>query len=319
MTTKGSSNMLASKKRVPKPLRILLKLGISLLIAIGLNIAISSFTDTPKMSKMHEEQQLIKDEFSLLQKRIASAQRTIDEIILRDHQIYRPLLDIDTLDIPEVYAQYNDSKYESLAYDEIYGDEIMRTWLDIDQLSRSMYYASLSLDETQSLAANKQEFSLVIPAIWPIDRTKLRSISSPYGLRLHPVYGYGRMHEGIDLAAPHGTEVYAAGDAVVVRANWQRGYGNVIELNHGFGYRTRYAHLKDVFVKSGDSVSRGAVIGTVGNTGVSTGPHLHYEVHFRGSHVDPSNYFNKNIDTASYRKMREQINQDNSESDEREE
>lgn len=314
MTTKGSSNNLASKKRVPKPLRIALKLGISLLIAIVLNIAITSFTESPKMSKMHEEQHLIREKFSLLQKKIASAQHTIDEIILRDHQIYRPLLDIDTLDIPEVYAEYNNSKYASLAYDELYGNDIKQAWLDIDQLSRSMYYASRSLDETQTLADNKQEYTMVIPAIWPIDRTKLRYISSLYGPRVHPKFGYGRMHEGIDLAAPHGTDVYATGDAVVTRANWQRGYGNIIELNHGFGYRTRYAHLQKVFVKTGDSVSRGALIGTVGSTGVSTGPHLHYEVHFRGNHVDPINYFNKDIDTASYRNLMNQLTHDNSQS-----
>lgn len=314
MTTKGGSNNLTSKKRVPKPLRIALKLGISLFVAIALNIAITSFTESPKMSKMHEEQHLIKDKFALLQKKIASAQHTIDEIILRDHQIYRPLLDIDTLDIPEVYAEYNNSKYASLAYDELYGNDIKQAWLNIDQLSRSMYYASLSLDETQTLADNKQEYTMVIPAIWPIDRTKLRRISSLYGLRVHPKFGYGRMHEGIDLAAPHGTDVYATGDAVVTRANWQRGYGNIIELNHGFGYRTRYAHLQKVFVKSGDSVSRGALIGTVGSTGVSTGPHLHYEVHFRGNHVDPINYFNKDIDTASYRNLMDQLTHDNSQS-----
>lgn len=295
-------------------MRIALKLGISLFVAIALNIAITSFTESPKMSKMHEEQHLIKDKFALLQKKIASAQHTIDEIILRDHQIYRPLLDIDTLDIPEVYAEYNNSKYASLAYDELYGNDIKQAWLNIDQLSRSMYYASLSLDETQTLADNKQEYTMVIPAIWPIDRTKLRRISSLYGLRVHPKFGYGRMHEGIDLAAPHGTDVYATGDAVVTRANWQRGYGNIIELNHGFGYRTRYAHLQKVFVKSGDSVSRGALIGTVGSTGVSTGPHLHYEVHFRGNHVDPINYFNKDIDTASYRNLMDQLTHDNSQS-----
>lgn len=308
MTTKGNSNNLAPKRRLPKPLRILIKLTISLVIAIGINIVITSLTETPKMSKMHEEQHHIRDRFSVLQQKIASAQHTINEIILRDHQIYRPLLDIDTLDIPEIYAEYNDSKYETLAYDAIYGNDIKRAWLDIDQLSRSMYYASLSLDETQTLADNKQEFTMVIPAIWPIDRTKLRSISSLYGMRLHPTFGYGRMHEGIDLAAPQGTDVYATGDAVVVRADWQRGYGNIIELNHGFGYRTRYAHLHDVFVKRGDSVSRGALIGTVGSTGVSTGPHLHYEVHFRGNHVDPINYFNKDIDTASYRNLMDQLN-----------
>lgn len=306
MVTTGRS----SRKRVSKPLRIAIKLGISLVIAAILNIAITSLAETPKMSRIQEEHRLIENDFDILQQKIATAKQTIREVIQRDHQVYRPLLDIDTLDIPEVYAEYNDSKYSTIAEDELYGDDILQTWRDIDQLTRLVYYASRSLDETQHMAENKEEFSLVIPAIWPIDRTKLRSISSLYGARLHPKLGYRRMHEGVDLAAPTGTETYATGDAVVVKAGWQNGYGKVIELNHGFGYRTRYAHLSEIFVNAGDSVARGQIIGKVGNTGISTGSHLHYEVHFRGNHVDPMNYFNKNIDTTSYRDLMNQITTD---------
>lgn len=120
------------------------------------------------------------------------------------------------------------------------------------------------------------------------------------------------MHEGIDLAAPIGTDVYATGDAVVVKAGWQAGYGKYIELNHGFGYRTRYGHMSEIYVKAGDSVRRGQTIAKVGNTGVSTGPHLHYEVRFRGDHVNPINYFNKDMDTTAYRDLMNQINPDNS-------
>lgn len=312
MRTNGNSNKLASKMRSSKLVRIATKLGISLLIAVVLNILITSITESPKMSKMLEERHQLEDKFLVLEQKIASAQRTVDEIIVRDHQIYRPLLDIDTLYIPEIYAEYNDSKYASLISDEIYGDKIKQAWLDIDQLTRSMYYASRSLDDTQLLAENKEEYTLVIPAIWPIDRTKLRKISSLYGWRVHPRYGYRRMHEGIDLAAPIGTDVYATGDAVVVKAGWQAGYGKYIELNHGFGYRTRYGHMSEIYVKAGDSVRRGQTIAKVGNTGVSTGPHLHYEVRFRGDHINPINYFNKDMDTTAYRDLMNQINPDNS-------
>jgi murein DD-endopeptidase MepM/ murein hydrolase activator NlpD len=308
MTTNGRHTRNGRKKA----LRIAIKLGVSLLIAIALNLFVTSITETPKMSMMQQEHNIIEDKFTILQQKIASARRTVNDIIQRDHEIYRPLLDIDTLNIPKIYAEYNDSKYSSLAYDARYGEQILKAWRDIDQLTRLMYYASLCLDETQHMAEYKQEFTLVIPAIWPIDRTKLRNISSRYGPRLHPKLGYTRMHEGIDITAPIGTDVYATGDAVVTRAGWQNGYGNIIELNHGFGYRTRYAHLSSIYVILGDSIKRGQTIGAVGNTGISTGPHLHYEVHYRGNHVDPINYFDQNIDTASYRDLMQQITQEKS-------
>ena len=167
--------------------------------------------------------------------------------------------------------------------------------------------ASISLDDTQEMATHKEEFSTVIPAIWPIDRTKLRSVSSLYGMRKHPRYGTWRKHEGVDLAAPKGTPVYATGNAVVKQARWRTGYGNLVELNHGFGYKTRYGHLSKMYVKEGDSVTRGQVIGEVGNTGVSEGSHLHYEVRFRDNTVNPIHYFNKDMSPESYIELMNQI------------
>jgi murein DD-endopeptidase MepM/ murein hydrolase activator NlpD len=115
------------------------------------------------------------------------------------------------------------------------------------------------------------------------------------------------MHDGVDLSAPKGTPVYATGNGVVTRSHWQPGYGQLIELNHGFGYKTRYAHLSKRYVSPGDSVTRGQVIGEVGNTGVSTGPHLHYEVCFRGNTTNPIHYFNKDMSPESYVELMKQI------------
>lgn len=310
MIKSGNSDELAPKRRHSKSVRIAIKLGISLLIAVILNIAITSFTDTPKMVKIRQENHRLEDRFSVLKQKIASAQRTIDDIIQRDQQIYRPLLGIDSLHIAEIYAEYNDSKYASLSDDNIYGSDIYHTWLDMDRLSRTTYYASLCLDETQALAENKEEFSLVIPAIFPIDRAKLRRVSSPYGYRVHPVLRYRTMHDGVDLAAPTGTEVYATGNGTVVKAGKEPTYGNVIEINHGFGYRTCYAHLSKIFVHVGDSVKRGQTIGYVGSTGRSTGPHLHYEVRYRGTPVNPESYYDKNQDTTLIDQL-QPVNSDN--------
>ena len=137
--------------------------------------------------------------------------------------------------------------------------------------------------------------------------TKLKNVSSLYGMRVHPRYGYWKMHEGIDLSAPKGTPVYATGNAVVTRSSWQPGYGQLIELNHGFGYKTRYGHLSKRYVSPGDSVTRGQVIGEVGNTGVSSGSHLHYEVRFRDKTVNPIHYFNKDMSPESYMDLMNQL------------
>lgn len=293
-------------QKLPKNYRLALRLLVALLIAITSNILISSWFDTPKMASIRRQNQRLKAEYSILQGKIRSAEHLLADIKHRDQFVYRPLLGIDTLNIPQVYSEYNDSKYASFQGGE-YSEIITEGWKSLDQLTRSIYYASLSLDDTQDLAENKEEFSTVIPAIWPIDRTKLKNVSSLYGMRVHPRYGYWKMHEGIDLSAPKGTPVYATGNAVVTRSSWQPGYGQLIELNHGFGYKTRYGHLSKRYVSPGDSVTRGQVIGEVGNTGVSSGSHLHYEVRFRDKTVNPIHYFNKDMSPESYMDLMNQL------------
>lgn len=292
--------------RLSKGYRIALRLLIALLIAVASNILVSIWFDTPKMMSIRRENQFLKTQYSLLQDKIRSAETTLSDIKHRDQYVYRPLLGIDTLDIPQVYAEYNDSKYASIPAGE-YADLIEEGWRSLDRLTREIYYASRSLDDTQDLAENKEEFSTVIPAIWPIDRTKLKNVSSLYGMRKHPRYGYWKMHEGVDLSAPKGTPVYATGNAVVTRSSWQPGYGQLIELNHGFGYKTRYGHLSKRYVSPGDSVTRGQVIGEVGNTGVSSGSHLHYEVRFRDKTINPIHYFNKDMSPEAYVDLMNQL------------
>jgi murein DD-endopeptidase MepM/ murein hydrolase activator NlpD len=245
--------------------------------------------------------------FEILQGKVASAERILADIKHRDQYVYRPLLGVDTLNIPAVYSDYLDSKYEAMLEDEYYGEVTIAAWKRMDRLMRSIYYSSLALDTTQKLAENKEEYSSIIPAIWPIDRTKLKNVSSLYGMRNHPTLGIWRMHEGVDLTAPIGTSVYATGNGTVSQSQVRNGYGELIEIDHGFGYKTRYAHLSARFVKPGDKVTRGQVIGEVGNTGVSDGPHLHYEVRFRDNTVNPIHYFNKDMSPEAYVELMNQI------------
>ena len=290
----------------PRGYKLLLRLFIALVIAAVGNVLVSNWFDTPKINNIRRDNHRLEREYDILLDKIHSEEITLSDIKHRDHFVYRPLLGIDTLDIPRVYSDYNDSKYDAFNSME-YGDRIIEGWQSIDRLTRKLYYASLSLDDTQDLAENKEEFSTVIPAIWPIDRTKLKYVSSLYGMRMHPRYGSWRMHEGVDLSAPKGTPVYATGNAVVVRAGWRPGYGYMIELNHGFGYKTRYGHLSKMYVGTGDSVTRGQVIADVGNTGVSSGAHLHYEVRFRDHTVNPIHYFNKDMSPETYIDLMQQL------------
>ena len=308
MSSHNNSNNESPKKKMSKGRSIALKLFIGLLIAASTNILFSLWYDTPKLAQLKRNTQRLEMEYDILMEKVLSAESRLAEIKHRDQFVYRPLLGIDTLDIPQVYAEYNDSRYSDLANGN-YEEDIINGWKSIDALMRNIYYASRSLDDTQDMAETKEEFSTVIPAIWPIDRTKLRSVSSLFGMRKHPRYGYWKMHEGVDLAAPKGTPVYATGNGIATMATWKPGYGQVIELNHGFGYKTRYGHLSKMYISKGDSVTRGQVIGEVGNTGVSSGSHLHYEVRFRDNTINPVHYFNKDISPESYMELMKQLDE----------
>jgi hypothetical protein len=159
-------------KQWSKGYRVAFKLFVALVIAVVSNILISIWFDTPKMAIIRRDNQYLKAQYTILQEKIRSVEQTLADVRHRDQFVYRPLLGVDTLNIPQVYAEYNDSKYANLPTGE-YEELIVEGWKSIDKLMREIYYASRSLDDTQDLAENKEEFSTVIPAIWPIDRTNL--------------------------------------------------------------------------------------------------------------------------------------------------
>jgi murein DD-endopeptidase MepM/ murein hydrolase activator NlpD len=142
-----------------------------------------------------------------------------------------------------------------------------------------------------------------IPAIQPVSNKDLRQTASGYGMRIDPIYGTLKFHAGMDFSAFPGTDIYATGDGTVVKMGWETAYGNTIEIDHGFGYRTRYAHLRDFRTKIGKRVVRGEVIGGVGSTGKSTGPHLHYEVYVKGQVANPVNYYFMDLSPEDYERM----------------
>ena len=194
------------------------------------------------------------------------------------------------------------NRYEHLM-DMANSDLVVNTTQKMDMLSKQLYIQSRSFDDVVDMCKSHDEMLRCIPAIQPVSNKDLRKTASGYGTRIDPIYGTTKFHAGMDFSAPLGTDVYATGDGTVIQMGWQTGYGNRIVVDHGFGYQTVYAHLRDFRTKVGKKVVRGEVIGGVGSTGKSTGPHLHYEVHVKGQVVNPVNYYFMDLSAEDYDHM----------------
>ncbi len=285
--------------------RLLRKILIAFILASLFNAIFSYFFYTPKLYRINRENHELAIKYRILQSKIDASLAHIDDIKHRDNRVYRTLFASDTLAIEGIYAPYPDSKYSSLRGDG-YTPLMMSTWQKLDALARRTYLESRSLDQLQILAKNKENMSLAVPAIMPIDKKLLRGHIGAFGMRNHPTLHIWKMHTGIDLGGRIGDPVYATGNGTVklVEINRSRsGYGTQIVIDHEFGYQTRYAHLSKTRVKPGDKVVRGQRIADVGNTGRSSGPHLHYEVIYMGTRVNPINYINKNMSAEEFEQI----------------
>jgi len=175
----------------------------------------------------------------------------------------------------------------------------------IDQLTRQLYIQSKSFDEVFKLAKQKSQMLASIPGIQPVSIKGSSRLVSGFGYRIHPIYKTAKMHTGIDFAAPTGTPIYSTGNGVVSQTEFNgRGYGNNVVINHGYGYQTLYGHMTKFVVRPGQKVQRGDLIGYVGSTGSSTGPHCHYEVIKDGNKIDPINYFYNDLTPQEYEQIR---------------
>ncbi|MFR9621092.1 MAG: M23 family metallopeptidase [Rikenellaceae bacterium] len=261
---------------------------------------------TPKAYQIDAENQRLSNNFELLQKRIEAAEQQLAEIAYRDANIYRPLFGLES---NYQLLCYEDNLFEAnqlTRYD--YSNLIKQSNEKIDIFARNLYSQSLSLDRIQTLVNDRELLINAIPGIWPIDRTLLKYGGRPYGQRYHPIYKRYMMHHGVDLAGTTGDPIYATADGVVIKSEQGYrtvGYGQMILIDHGFGYETRYGHLSKRLVERGDSIRRGDVIGLMGSTGGSTGPHLHYEVIIRDKTVDPVNFFNRNMSKDEYQQIKD--------------
>ncbi len=255
--------------------------------------------------ELAEDLETTKIELEETKKEIDLALSVLKDIEKRDTEIYRALFNAEPYPLykrrggtggnPNLYK-----KYEGLTHSDL----IIETDKKIHQLEKSLVAQSHSFDEVVNLVKQKEKMLRCIPSIQPISNKDLTRLASGFGMRMHPVHHILKMHAGLDFTGNIGTKIYATGDGVVIRAdNEMSGYGNLVIIDHGFGYETRYAHCDRFNVKVGQKVKRGEVIAFLGNTGVSTGPHVHYEVRKNGKAVNPVHYFFNDLTPEEYEKV----------------
>ena len=266
-----------------------------------------SYSTIKKMGREESERELelTKLELEEAKKRVEFDKKVLADIEKRDTEIYRALFNADPYPVykrrggtggnPEKYKALEGLKHEDL---------IIETKKEIEQLEKALVAQSKSFDEVVDLVKRKEEMLRCIPSIQPISNKDLTRLASGFGMRMHPVHHIMKMHAGLDFTGNIGTKIYATGDGVVVRADSDmRGYGKLVIIDHGFGYETRYAHCSEFKVKVGQKVKRGDLIALLGNTGDSTGPHVHYEVRKNGEPVDPVHYLFNDLTPEEYQKV----------------
>ena len=257
--------------------------------------------DSPKEMQLRRENEQLSLQYEILNNRLDQMSAVLENVQNRDNNVYRAIFEAEPIPDNIRKAGFGGAnRYEHL---ENFGksEMLIRTTKKIDQLAKQIYIQSKSLDEVYEMAKKKEKMLASIPAIQPIHNVDLTRTASGYGMRIHPIYKTRMMHTGMDFTAPTGTEIYSTGDGTVVEVDYnQNGYGKHIVIDHGYGYQTLYAHLKKYNVRVGQKVKRGDVIGEVGNTGRSTGPHLHYEVIKDGQKINPVHFYSNDLSPEEY-------------------
>jgi murein DD-endopeptidase MepM/ murein hydrolase activator NlpD len=283
--------------------------GLAYFFVFMLNALIGYFLysfafDSPEekgLKRQISERNVVIEQFN---KQLDNIDKVLADMQNRDDNIYRTIFEAEPLNYSVRKAGFGGSnRYKELEKMEN-SKMVLETAKRLDILRSKVVIQSKSYDDLVKMAVNKEKMLGSIPAIQPIANKDLERTASGWGYRIHPIYKIRKFHYGIDFTAPTGTEVYVTGDGVVEKTDRSlRGYGNSIVINHGYGTKTIYGHMTAFKVKEGQKVKRGDVIGYVGNTGLSTAPHLHYEVERNGEKVNPINYFFNDLTADEYDRM----------------
>jgi murein DD-endopeptidase MepM/ murein hydrolase activator NlpD len=292
------------KVDIPLKVRLLQLFGFiaaSIVTGVVIVAILFQYIDSPKEKLLRQQNESYKTNYSLIQQRVKQLELQMTELESRDNEVYRSIF--ESSPIPDsARLKDMDALKEAKLIQNLSSSDLLQNMIDqLNNLSVRTSFQDKSFMEITSMVKNKEKLLRAIPAIQPVSNKNLNRIGGSFGYRIDPVYKDFRFHQGLDFTAPSGTPIYATADGVVQIAGFSTdGYGNKVVINHGFGYQTLYGHMFRVKAKAGQTVKRGEVIGYIGNTGKSTGPHCHYEVIKRGIKVDPVYYFYNDLTPAQF-------------------
>jgi len=275
------------------------------LVFATLTIALAyKYLDSPKEKQLQREISELTLQYELINNRMGQVTEVLGDIQERDNNVYRTIFEAEPIPVTIRQAGFGGiDRYKEL---QGYNNSalMVETSKRLDMVSKQLYIQSKSFDEVVTLVKGKEKLLASIPAIQPISNKDLRHQPCGFGWRTHPIYKTAEFHPGMDFASPQGTEIYATGDGTIERADaTAQGYGNHIVIDHGYGYKTLYGHMSKMSVKAGQQVKRGQLIGYVGSTGLSTAPHVHYEVRKNDEIVNPVNYYYNDLSPEQYQKL----------------
>jgi murein DD-endopeptidase MepM/ murein hydrolase activator NlpD len=299
-----------SYRKIERSFRQKVKDSIVVIAASGILAALffvlyTIVIDSPKEKKLIRENLALQIQYNLLNERMDNMAVVLDDMQNRDDNIYRVIFESDPIPSSVRNAGFGGAN----RYKELEGYEsselLVETQKKLDILSKMAAVQSKSFDDVKNLALDKEKMLAAIPGIQPVANKNLKRMASGYGRRIHPIYKVRKMHWGMDFSAKTGTPIFATGDGKISndRKIGGSGYGKYIVIDHGYGYQTLYAHMSKVAVRKGQSVKRGDVIGYVGNSGRSAGPHLHYEVVKDGKKVNPINFYYSDLTPEEFEQM----------------
>ena len=281
--------------------KTLIFFGVTLVVTLAFFVVqVSLGFDLPKTAILRKSNARLTSRIVVLNRQLDQHDEALEALQMRDDGIYRSIFGMNSIPL-----EVRNSGFNGINRYSEYEGSLKNVAQKMDMLMKKTYIQSKSFDEVALLSRRADEMASCIPAIPPMvpDKDKYH-LSSVFGLRLHPIYNSYKMHTGVDLVMDSGTPLYATGDGVVHTVKSEAtGYGRQIVIDHGFGYKSRYAHMQEVLLEVGTPVKRGDLVGFSGNSGSSTGAHLHYEVLYRDSHVNPANYFDLSITPEEYAVM----------------
>lgn len=288
--------------------RILIHFFTSFFLGIVFFLIFVFTVESPYQKNLRAENNSVKAQYKLLNRQLDQIQEVLSDLQQRDDNLYRVIFQAEPIPIAVRKGSYGGTNRYDYIRDFSNSEIVKNTTQKATELSRQIYIQSKSFDEIVRLAKTNEQRLENIPAIQPVFNKNLKRMASGYGMRIDPVYHTRKFHAGMDFTAPSGTKIFATGNGVIVYSGWKQGYGNCVIINHGFNYQTLYGHMYKILKNRGAKVQRGEVIGLVGSTGKSTGPHLHYEVHYKGKPVNPINYYYRDLSPAQYDEMLQYTN-----------